>query len=70
MYVRTEGGGGFKNRPLLRTNSTGNVDKGGGGSKIPKIVQTYFIEAPNQNHRFGKRLSRLNARLNVFFCFK
>ena len=23
------GGGGFKNRPILRTNSTGNADKGG-----------------------------------------
>ena len=40
-YVRTEGGGGFKNRPILQTNSTGNVDEGGGGSKIPKIVRTY-----------------------------
>ena len=43
-YVHTEGGGGSKNLPILRTNSTGNADEGGGGgeSKILRILRTYL----------------------------
>ena len=46
-YVHTEGGGGSKNLPILRTNSTGNADEGGGGvSKILKISRTYLMDGP------------------------
>ena len=45
-YVRTEGRGGSKNRPNLRTNSTGNADEGGGVSKMPKNLRTYLMDGP------------------------
>ena len=47
-YVCTEGGRGFKNWLILQTNNTGHADEGGGGSKIPKIIRTYLMEAPSQ----------------------
>ena len=48
--VRTEGGGGFENCQILRTNSTDRLremrTKGGGGLKIPKILRTSFMYGP------------------------
>ena len=37
---------------ILQTNSTGHADEGGGGSKIPKIMRSYVMEAPSQNMIF------------------
>ena len=42
--VRTEGGGGSENTPILWTNSTYNSDKG--GSKNHKMLLTSYMEAP------------------------
>ena len=72
--VRTEGGGGFKNYPILRTNSTDRLRemrmKGGGGSKNPKILRTSFKYGPqnalNLRIQAGYFSSRLIRSLFVF----
>ena len=44
-YVRTEGEGGLKIGQFCRQTVL-EMRKKGRGSKIPKIVQTYLMEAP------------------------
>ena len=48
--VRTEGGGGLKNCPILRTNSSDRLremrTRGRGESKIPKILRTSYVHGP------------------------
>ena len=50
MTSRSRGEGGFKNCPILRTNSTDRLHecatKGGGGPEMWKISVTSFIDGP------------------------
>ena len=51
------GGGGFKNCPILQTDSTDRLRemrmKGGGGSKNPKILRTSFKYGPFHYHNIS-----------------
>ena len=74
MMSARRGGGGFKNCPILRTNSTDRLRemrmKGGGGSKNPKILRTSFKYGPqnalNLRIQAGYFSSRLIRSLFVF----
>ena len=49
--LRTEGGRGSENRPILRTNTTKNANEGGrGGLKSPKICGRHKWEPPNPSY--------------------
>ena len=63
--VRTEGGGGLKNCPILRTNSTDRLREmrmRGGVSKNPKIVRASFKYGPLLAITYACRRRRFGFR--------
>ena len=63
MTSAPRGEGGFKNCPILRTNSTDRLremrTRGRGVSKIPKILRTSYVHGPKDIGDRAKELSQM-----------